>query len=133
MVAEITKIIDEMVFRAFTLRLREDGILHRHISNHVEYTKESLKGLNRIIGEMVNYKPVPLIISADDFVIFPPKINETIAKKSTFPYTNAAAYITKTTAHKLMVSIYINSTIPGRPTKMFPNEDEAVIWLKTFL
>jgi len=127
------KVIQKRVFDIFTLELRDDGILHIHLSNEKEYTLVGIKEVNLLIGEMVNYTPLPVLMSADDFVVFPEGAREMNAKKNTFPYSKAVAYLAKTPAHQLIVSFYINNNKPERPTKMFETEEDALKWLKTFL
>jgi len=126
-------VINQKTFGIFSLSLRDDGILHRHVSARGEYKMSDLPELNSIIGEMVNYDPVPVMVTIDESVTVPFEAREVMAQKSGSPYSKAVAYVTKQLAHQLIASFHININKPERPTRLFDNEEEAVEWLKTFL
>ena len=127
------KIISTKKFEVFTISLREDGILHIHISDEDEYTVESMKNMTHIIGEMVNYKKIPFLITRDEAVLSSLETRNYWAQKDSCPYSIAEAFIIKTLAHKLTGNFYLNVIKPGRTTGTFNDEAEAVKWLKEFL
>jgi hypothetical protein len=85
MITEKVKIVDREVFDIFTIELREDGILHRHVSEKAEYNVKLINGLNAVIGKMVNYCPVPVLITIDDNVTFPSDVRSFRANKDILP------------------------------------------------
>jgi hypothetical protein len=127
------EITETRVCEAFTLRLRSDGILHSHTSSGLEFNVESLKKFNMVMGEMVNYRKVPLLITLDEFAIPPVETRVFWAKKESCPYASADAYIAVNIGHKIIGNFYLKFNRPGRPTKIFTNQDDAVTWLKIFL
>ena len=118
---------------AFTIRLRSDGILHSHTSSGIDFNIESLKKFNVVMGQMLNYQKAPLLITFDEFAIPPVETREFWAKKESCPYASADAYMATTFGHKLIGNFYLTFNKPGRPTKIFVNQKEAVDWLRTFL
>lgn len=131
--SEEVTILDTRVVEAFTLKWRSDGILHSHTSSNLEFNVNSLKKFNVVMGEMVNYKKVPLLITFDEFAIPPLETRVFWAEKDSCPWSSADAYITATFGHKLIGNFYLKFNKPGRPTKMFVSEKEAARWLKSFI
>lgn len=127
------KIIATEVCEAFTIKLRSDGILHSHTSDNTEFNVESLKKFNVVMGKMLGYKKAPLLITFDEFAIPPIETRKFWSKKEACPYASADAYLATTFGHKFIGNFYLKFDKPGRPTKIFSNQAEAVAWLKTFL
>jgi hypothetical protein len=127
------EIVATEVCEVFTIQLRSDGIIHSHTSSNGDFTIESLKKFNIVMGEMLNNGMSPLLISFDEFAIPPVEAREFWAKKESCPYSSADAYITTYLGHKIIGNFYLKFNKPGRPTRVFTKEDEAVEWLKTFL
>ncbi|HEX7414995.1 MAG TPA: hypothetical protein VF411_13205, partial [Bacteroidia bacterium] len=48
-------------------------------------------------------------------------------------YTLADAVAYHSLAHKLLVNFYVNHNKPEIPTKIFPDNESAIVWLKTFV
>ncbi|MGZ4048936.1 MAG: DUF7793 family protein [Bacteroidia bacterium] len=126
-------IIATEVCEAFTIKLRSDGILHSHTSSSISFNIESLKKFNIVMGQMLNYKQAPLLITFDEFAIPPVETRDFWAKKDACPYASADAYLTATLGHKLIGNIYLQFNKPERPTKLFTRQGDAVEWLKTFI
>ncbi|MBA2612099.1 MAG: hypothetical protein H0U95_09015 [Bacteroidetes bacterium] len=127
------KIIRTEYCEAFTIKLRSDGIIHSHTSSGVDFNVASLKKFNVVMGEMIDCKKAPLLITFDEFAIPPVETREFWALKDACPYASADAYVTATFGHKLIGNFYLTFNKPGRPTKIFANTVEAANWLKTFL
>ncbi len=126
-------IIARKVVGIFTLELRKDGILHRHVSSESNYDVGAYPELNEEIGAMVNFKAVPTFVTADELVVFPVEANAILAKKNSSPYSSAEAYLVSNLAQQLVVNFYIRNYKPERPTQLFEKEEDAITWLKTFL
>ena len=126
-------VVETRICEAFTLKLRSDGVLHSHTSSNIDFNVDSLKKFNVVMGEMVNHKMTPLLITLDEFAIPPLETRVFWAKKESCPYASADAYVTDNFGHKLIGSFYLKFNKPGRPTKIFATKEEAIEWLKTFL
>jgi hypothetical protein len=127
------KIIATEICEAFTIKLRSDGIVHSHTSGAIEWGVESLKKFSIVMGQMINHGKAPLLITLDEFAIPPVDAREFWALKEACPYASADAYVTSTIGHTLIGNFYLKINKPGRPTKMFTKQDDAIEWLKTFL
>jgi hypothetical protein len=127
------EIISKAAVVPYYLNLRADGIMYIRISSEKEETVELVKQMVEKMGEMVNYKQVPMLARHEDFAL-PGKANRDYwAKKESCPYSKADAFMINSMAMKLISNFYLRINKPERPTKMFTNEEEAIAWLKTFL
>jgi hypothetical protein len=132
MQVEYIKIIDKIVFKVYTLELREDGILHVHISGET-YGIEELKALVPVIGKITNFQAIPMLLTLDEKASPDSEVRAFWAKKDSCPYVSAEAYIITNFAHKLLGNFYLKFNNPGRPTRLFGTEEEAYLWLRKFL
>lgn len=85
------------------------------------------------MGEMLNQRKAPLLITLDQFAIPPIETRVFWAKKESAPYASADAYVATNFGHKLIGDFYLRFNKPGRPTKIFKTQDAAIEWLRTFL
>ncbi len=127
------EIIATEICEAFTICLRSDGILHSHTSSGLDFNVESLKNFNTVMGRMLEFNKAPLLITFDEFAIPPAETREFWAQKEACPYAAADAYIASTFGHKLIGNFYLAFNKPGRPTRIFASQKEAIVWLRTFL
>ena len=127
------EIIATEICDVFIVRLRSDGIIHTHVSSQQDFTIESLKKINILIGQMLNYKKAPLLITGEQFAF--PTLETRIfwAQEKSCIYSFAEAFVATNFAHKLIGNFYLKINKPQRPTNVFSNEAEAIKWLKTFL
>ncbi|MFL5752584.1 MAG: hypothetical protein ACJ76F_04195 [Bacteroidia bacterium] len=94
---------------------------------------ESLKKFNEVMGRLLHHQQAPLLITLDEFAIPPVETREFWARKESCPYASADAYVAVNLGHKIIGSVYLRFNRPGRPTKIFNSEEDAVEWLRTFL
>jgi hypothetical protein len=127
------EIIAEGVVVPYYLYLRADGIMYIRISSEKEETVELVKKMVEKMGEMVNYKQVPILARHEEFAL-PGKANRDYwATKEACPYSKADAFMISSLAMQLIANFYLKINRPERPTRMFTSEKEAIKWLKTFL
>jgi hypothetical protein len=133
MILNDNDIIAKDVVVPYYLYLGADGIMYIRISPEKEETVELVKEMVKKMGEMVNYKQVPMLAKHEEFAL-PGKPNRDYwATKDACPYSKADAFIINSMAMKLISNFYLKVNKPERPTRMFTDEKEAIKWLKTFL
>lgn len=133
MIPEDVKVISTHNLSPYIVSFCDDGILYIRVTNESEETVEKSKKLVKSIGEMVNYKKVPLLTKFDEFAL-PPKENRDFwAKKDSCPYSIAEAFIVDSIGMKLIANFYLLINKPQRETKMFTKVEDARKWLKTFI
>jgi hypothetical protein len=127
------EIVSHAAIAPYYLYLRADGIMYVRISPEKEETVELVKQMVAKMGEMVNYRQVPLLVRHEEFAL-PGKANRDYwASKEACPYSKADAFMIESNAMKFIANFYLKFNRPQRPTKMFTHEKEAVTWLSTFL
>ena len=127
------EIIANGVVVPYYLYLRADGIMYVRISSEENESVELVKKMVGKMGEMVNYKQVPLLASHDATAMPGKENREYWAKKEACPYSKADAFLINSIVLKLIANFYLKFNKPERPTRMFTNEKEAIKWLRTFL
>lgn len=133
MILNDDEIIAKGVVVPYYLNLRADGIMYIRISSEKEESVELVKKMVEKMGEMVNYKQVPMLARHEEFAL-PGKANRDYwATKEACPYSKADAFMISSGAMQLIANFYLKINRPQRPTRMFSNEKEAIKWLKTFL
>jgi hypothetical protein len=133
MIPDDVNVLSTQTVAPYIISVCDDGILYVRVTSEPEETVERSKALVEAIGKMVDYKKVPMLSKFDEFAL-PPKENRDFwAKKDSCPYTSAEAFITNSTAMKLIANFYMRIEKPQRETRMFTKVDEARKWLKTFL
>jgi len=131
--ASTVKILAEETIAIYTIRFRVDGIMHAHVSAGGKWNPEDYKILFPAVGKMVNYKKVPLMITYDKFV-FPTAESSAYWSnpETTCPYFSCEALIMDSLPLKILGNFYLQYKKPFRPTKLFSNQNDAVLWLKAF-
>lgn len=115
------------------LNYGHDGIMYAHILKNSDDQVEVQKKASKAIGEMTAGKKVPLLIEYEGIFLPSLEARDYWAKEDSTPFTKAEAYVMKWLPMKLIGNFYLNFNKPPRPTRIFNNRDEALIWLKTFL
>ncbi|MES2587806.1 MAG: hypothetical protein V4622_02430 [Bacteroidota bacterium] len=133
MIPDDIKVLSSKTVAPYVVSFCDDGLLYVRVTSEEDETVERSMKLVETIGEMVNYKKVPLLSKFDEFAL-PPKENRDFwAKKDSCPYTSAEAFIVDSLAMKLISNFYLLCNKPQRETKMFTTVEDARKWLKTFL
>jgi hypothetical protein len=89
--------------------------------------------INTELGKFGGGKKYPLLLEGGKLTNVNLEARKFVAEKDSNPYSSAEAIIVKSLPQRLIGNFYMKFNKPGRPTKLFPNEAEAVIWLKRFL
>jgi hypothetical protein len=115
------------------VHLRDDGILHLHIKSHAEVdmtsAKEILKAM-RMLGGGLKY---PVLIEAGELARIDPEVRIFSASAEGNIYTLADAVAYESLAQKLIARFYLAHDKPVVPTEIFPDQAEAIEWLRRFV
>ncbi|HEY6160521.1 MAG TPA: hypothetical protein VI112_04840 [Bacteroidia bacterium] len=116
-----------------SVTLRPDGIIHTHFFSAMKIELEHVMKINEACGELTRGAKVPMFIDGDEQTIPSESAMRYVSQKNSNPYALAEAYILKSLAQKLIADLYLRFNRPGRPTRMFTKEGEALQWLREFL
>ena len=85
------------------------------------------------IGKIGNRQKFPVLIDCGEFASVDKEVRTFWASKGANIYGFADALAYHSLAHKLLADFYVNHNKPEIPTKVFPDNESAIVWLKTFL
>lgn len=89
--------------------------------------------VNKAIGEMTDGKAMLQMFVACPGLDVEKDVREWGVTEEANKYTIASAVVCNSLAHRLLGNFFIKVQKPLRPTKMFSSEEEAIVWLKSFL
>lgn len=116
----------------YRVSIIEEGLIHIHFKNTPGYDIEKHKSLLKFIEGALEYKKGLFVISLDPFMNFSDELKNFISSKEGAPLSIADAIIIDNTAKALLGNFYLKMNTPVRPTKLFKNTTEAIVWLKSF-
>lgn len=120
-------------FDIFELQIRENGILHVHVSGEQSVTLDQYKKIIFFIGEMLEGRKAPILVTADEFVLIDDDARMEMRKKDSNPYSCGSAIITRSTAQRIIGNFFVNTLKPERDIRMFNEEKDALVWLNSLL
>ncbi|WP_317898023.1 DUF7793 family protein [Aurantibacillus circumpalustris] len=129
-VSSDVRIIVERIVTKYKVSLREDGILCIHVLNNRQWVPEDFKLLFQAIGEMVEFKRVPVLLSCEKFTFPSAEASAYWGNEETAcPYVSREAQVLDSLPLKILGNFYMNFRRPKRPTRYFDNKEDAINWL----
>lgn len=120
-------------FENYSILIREDGIVQIEIIPDSEISvDEIIEGTDFVLERLDSIK-APVLFIANEFSLPSKESREYLAKKESLPYSLADAYVINSFPQKIAANFYLKVNKPARPTKMFNNREDALIWLKTYM
>lgn len=116
-----------------SVTLRDDGIMHIHIKEGKEMQLNDAIKVVEALGTLGNKQKYPVLIDCGEFATIDKEVRIFSASKDANVYTLADAVAFHSFAHKLLVDFYVTHNKPAVQTKVFPDNDLAITWLKTFV
>jgi hypothetical protein len=128
---EPVKIVDEKQFKAFSMYLREDGIMNTVFEDNILITIADVTEALNWVESLGGKKYLNLFEGGynTDFDVF---VREYASSAEENNYTIADAIITTTLSLNMVAKFYIQFNKPHMPTKVFNSRDEAIEWLLSF-
>jgi hypothetical protein len=128
---ETVKIVKEKRFKAFSMYLREDGIMNTVFKDNILITMEDTSGALNWVESLGTEKYLNLFEGGynTDFDAF---VREYASSADENKYTIADAIVTSTLSLNMVAKFYIQFNKPHMPTKVFKSRDAAIQWLLSF-
>ena len=128
---ETIKIVKEKRFKAFSMYLREDGIMNTIFEDNLLITMEDASSALNWVESLGDEKYLNLFEGGynTDFDAF---VREYASSAEEIKYTIAGAIVTSTLSLNMVAKFYIQFNKPHMPTKVFKSRDEAIQWLLSF-
>ncbi len=118
---------------AASVQLRADGIMHIHINEGREMHLNDAIKVVEAMGTLGNKQKYPVLIDCGEFATIDKGVRMFSAGKEANIYTSADAIAYHSFAHKLLIDFYVNHDNPSIETKVFDDNESAIVWLKTFI
>jgi len=128
---ETIKIVKEKRFKAFSMYLREDGIMNTIFEDNLLITMEDASSALNWVESLGDEKYLNLFEGGynSDFDAF---VREYASSAEENKYTIADAIVTSTLSLNMVAKFYIQFNKPHMPTKVFKSRDAAIQWLLSF-
>ena len=113
-------------------RLPEGIVVVRKKKNSfvdIAEAKEDYVAHRKLAGD----KPSPSMLIMNEMMNATAEAREFFSDKIHEEYRCAEAYVINTFALRLLVTFYMKTTSKSYPIKIFPSEEKALVWLRTFL
>lgn len=128
---ETVKILKEKNFKAFSMYLREDGIMNTVFEDNILITMEDTSGALNWVESLGAEKYLNLFEGGYN-TDFDPVVREYASSAEENNYTIADAIVTSTLSLNMVAKFYIQFNKPHMPTKVFKSRDVAIQWLLSF-
>jgi hypothetical protein len=129
----LLKLIMETVeLKSATVSLRDDGIVHIHIKEGTEMQLGDAIQIVTTIGKLGKEQKLPVLIDCGEFATIDKDVRLFSASADANIYTAAEAVAYHSFAHRLLADFYINHNKPPVPTRVFPDNESAIDWLKKY-
>lgn len=115
------------------VNLLEEGIITIHLNANSEITLSDALLIFEAMEKLSKGKKRPILIEAGELCSIDKDVREFSASEESNLFTLSDAIAYNSLAQKMIANFYINTNNPTVPTKLFPETESAMIWLKTFL
>lgn len=123
------KLLNEIKLNYAKVQLYEPKLVRIEIfSGTIIGLKES-KSMNDAIGVLSEGKECLVLIVADEFAQFDRDSSDFSSSDEGQRYTIADALVVKSLSQKILANFYLKFNKPAKPTRIFTNEAEAIVWL----
>lgn len=116
-----------------SVSLLDEGILHIHINEGCEIELSDAVLIVEAMAKVGGGKKYPVLIDAGEFSCIDKEVREFSASVEANLYTLADAIAFCNLGQKLIAKFYVEHNHPVVPTRVFPDKERAMQWLKTFL
>ncbi|MCH8904616.1 MAG: hypothetical protein IIA45_11955 [Bacteroidetes bacterium] len=113
--------------------LREDGIIHytgkKNYGEDLGTSKENVAA-NRKVG---HYQKRPLLIDTRGNISLTKESRDYYSSAEVTDYFSSIALLTDGMISQVICNFYMGINKPATPTRLFTNEQKAILWLKKYI
>ena len=110
--------------------LEPDNIMRIECAPNTIMTIEEGKISTRIVGEMVNFSPLPLLCDLTNVVKMTQDCRQHFAGSEHAAVFTKCALIVTSPISKIIGNFFLGANKPLRPTRLFTDKEQALKWLK---
>jgi len=133
MPASVNNSSEQIEYLHCSIFLRDDGIAVVDVIDEVILGKKETLEIIAGVGKLSKGKKVPVL------TIFKPGntadkgARDCTASAAGSQFTLADGFVIHNLPQKIIANFYLKINKPLKPTRFFSNENDALVWLKTFL
>lgn len=125
-------VLKEIVIPCAIIKLRNDGILHIHVTIKDEIEIEHTKAIFEARNNLTENKSYKHLYTGGIYLNPSDEVKKFAASALRNENVIADAYVISSLSQRLMGNFYIKLNKPKRPTKLFTDPDKATEWLNNF-
>ena len=110
--------------------LRRDNIVSIECMPNSTMTLEDGKLSTKVVGDMVNGHPLPLLCDLTNVVKMSQECRKHFAGPEHARVFSKCALIVTSPLSKIIGNFFLGANTPLKPTRLFTNVDEGLKWLK---
>jgi Zn-dependent peptidase ImmA (M78 family) len=115
------------------IQFRDDGIVQVDFADELLLDVAECKELLSTYNEVLSNKKVPILHVLGKYMNVTKEARDYSATEEGLKFSLAEAYVLKSLAHKILANFYIKFNKPKVPTQFFTTEEDATVWLLTFV
>jgi hypothetical protein len=123
--------MDKIKLEVGEISLIEEGILKIVITKEEEILISDIENYLEAVNIAGKGKLFCNMIVVNHYVTIDSATRKFMASKKCLSHTVADAFVVNSIALKIIGNFYIQMDKPARPTKIFNNENDAFVWLKS--
>lgn len=128
------KVIEEVILDCAIITLRSDKIIHIHNLLNGPMSLEISKKIVNARSRLAKNKPYPMLYTSENpTVTASEELTEYLLTEERNRLVLADAFVITSFSQRLAAKMYFNLKKPVKPTSFFPNEVQAVKWLRKFV
>ena len=125
--------IDKIKTATGSVSFQEEGIVRYQIDQTDEITLQNVEEFLEAVRNLGDGKAFCNLVIMKEFIQVGEDARKYAAGEESNIYTIADAFVIDSIGLKIVGNFYIRYNKPVRPTRIFNNEADALVWLRTFL
>ena len=110
----------------------EDGIIYEKFKPQTVLNMEAGRKVVEDRMKLSNKRVMPMLVDIINLVSVDVQTRRWMATEEALAYLSAGAFIINNTLTRLFFNTFLKLDKPKIPTKAFPNESKALIWLEHY-
>lgn len=111
----------------------DDGIARTCVKENAEITLDLAIQNTEMVNTLFKVKKFPIMIDSRGIKSMSREAREHFSTKGRDPKTNAFGIIIGSPISRVLGNFYLGINKPSVPTRLFNNEEDALLWLKQFV
>lgn len=117
----------------FTTWRIDEGIIRTEVKPNIEIILGYAIENSLIVNELCHHRKHPLLIDLKNLKAITPQARAYFSARDRESDINAFAFLIHSRFQRIVGNIFIQFNKPRVPTRLFNNEEEALVWLRGYI